>query len=153
MTPARETLLAYVAGTSLAAINGTAPFTTTVREVKRNLAALKDFQVAAGLPGISMIDKGETVNRRSSNARRFYDLQLTLFLFCRVQPGTAGDATLNSFVGDVIYAMTSDSYRTHGSNAVHTEYQGMDVIDVETANFAGAAMDFALTYYNSWNTP
>lgn len=153
MTPARETLLAYVQGTSLAAIDGTSPYTTTVRLVLRDIATLKTFAQRAGLPGISMVDKGDTTNRRSSNARRFYDLQLSLFLFTRVQPGVSGDLTLNSFVADVIYAMTSTATRTHGSNAVHTDYQGMDVVDVEADGHAGAALDFALTYYNTWDAP
>ena len=153
MTPVREGIVARVK-TELEAINGTSPYTTTIEQVKRNLTSAGGVLMAAGNPGILIIDKGDEPDAVASHQERSYNMNLTLALSVTMQPGESTTATeLNAFVADAIYAMTNPDNRTHNSTCLHTDHKGTTLFVVEGDSYAWALVDFQILYVNTWTAP
>ena len=156
MTSARETMLAQLK-TDLELINGTSPYTNTVALVSRDLMTPMLFVQQGALPGIAMVDKGDSILMPASTNVRIFTLELMVLAYLVAQPGADADTACNSIAADIVYAMTNPTIWAHPASGTDTamgsEYTGMDVIAVEAEQIAGVAVHFKFIYRNTWTAP
>ena len=151
---AREDLLEAMED-SLQLINGAGQYTNSINPsaVSRELVTFTQFAQKGLLPGLALIDKGDEVFGAASSQVRTYRLSVSVVIYAKSQSGVDSATKLNSYISDVIKAMTSPTTFTHNSNTWWTEYLGGDVFADIGEGGMMAMLDFKASYRNTWTTP
>lgn len=165
MTPVRGLLLSAVQDDleTIEVDQGELPFANTIRHVSRQIASPQWLADQALLPGITMVDKGDSVLVQPGTGQRLFWLELSLIVYFSIEQGeeAQNQALSDSLYGDVMYAMTSPGagaaasykYVTHGGRCIFTHYMGMDAVTAEGSTLGALMMDFRLSYHSTWQSP
>lgn len=154
MTPARETALARMKVDLQTISAATSPFTNTIRLVSRS-KMLPSQWTSENLPGISLLDGGDNEPDAMSNNGRVLTMKVIVVGWYIIQPGGDTAATSgNSLYGDIVYAMTAPTYRTHNDTVIHTFDGAHEVLPPGEGDTIGMVVcNFTATYVNTWSAP
>ena len=159
---AQEDLTAYIATSSLCHINGADPHTVHVRTILRDMPL--DPRTIEMLPALVVMEQSPEIAEEVSSQYRHYWVPLTIVAYIQPNERESIKAQLHRIETAVIYQMTSfdpdpaqeDSSKRihrHGGYAEDTEYQGSDIIGLESEEIASILIRFRCHITNTRAQP